>query len=188
MRLGALVAVFVVIAAISAGGADDSRELRPYAPAESRCSFATVGGRKPVTTTYERGEGDRRATIRVYCFDQPHCRCQVRAFDLPATARGMSLIEIVNAYGHASWSEVGKVKSNGAVKTESHEGEEFTVVGLPDVPRPAGDVDPQHFLRCRVFVDRNRAFIVSGSAPGRMKREADLEAKAFFDSFRIAEK
>ena len=185
MHLRAIVTAFAVVMPSAVGLTQESQELRPFAPEGSRCAFSTVGGRKPVTVAYQRGEGATEAKGRLFCFDQPHCRCQVRYVDLPDSAQGLSLIQIANRYGFESWSRTGKLKREMAVKTGAHEGEEYTVFGLPSVPRSPGHVTPLSYVRVRVFVAAKRAFFVSASCPEFMKSDAEPEAKAFLESFRI---
>src|SRR5437879_1809376 len=67
MRLRVL-AVALGFAVFSAASfAEGTRDLRPFTPEGSRCTFATVEGRKPVTTGYQRGEGADAAKGRLFC-------------------------------------------------------------------------------------------------------------------------
>lgn len=179
MNVRAIITVFAMATGSAVGLSDESRELRSFTPPGSRCAFSTAGGRKPVTVAYQRGQGATEAKGSLFCFDQPHCRCQVRYVDLPDSAQGLSLLEIVNKYGFAAWSEKGKYKKENVVNVGAHEGEEYTVVGLPGGPFKYSHV------RVRVFVAAKRAFFISASCPDERKADAEPEIKAFLESFRI---
>jgi hypothetical protein len=159
-------------------------KLRPVTPKGSRCTFATFGGKAPVSVEYHRGEGADAAKGRLYCFDQPHCRCQVRYVDLPDSARGLSRLQIATKYGFTTWSEPGKLKTIGTVKAGDREGEAFIVTGLstraatPDAGKP-------YEVRVRVFIVKSRVYFVSSAFDRENLLDAEPEAKAFLDSFRI---
>jgi hypothetical protein len=161
------------------GLAQEARDLRLFKPEGSRCTFATVGGRKPVTTSYQRGEGNAEARVRLFCFDQPACRCQVHYFDLPDATRGSSPHQLATWYGPESWSDPGKLRKVGPVRAgEQHQGEDLAVTGLPN----------NWTDQVRVFVTGNRVYFVSASYANAKKAAAEPQAKAFLDSFRIVEK
>ena len=144
-----------VAMASAAISSEDPRELRSFAPEGSRCAFSTVGGRKPVTVAYQRGEGTSEAKGQLFCFDQLHCRCQVRYVDLPASAQDLSCVDIASRYGFEAWSRDGRFEKTGTVKTGEHEGDEYTVTGLP--------VE----VRVRVFVVAHRAVFCIRHFPSR---------------------
>ena len=110
MRLRAMTVVFGVAITSAVGVAEGTRELHPSRPEGSRCTFATVGGKTPVSVEYQRGEGNDTAKGRVYCFDQRNCRCQVRYVNLPESAKGLSRLQIATKYGFETWSNPGKLK------------------------------------------------------------------------------
>ncbi len=172
MHLPSILITAAVVTALTVS-AERSRELLPYTPEGGRCTFSTVGGRKPVTVAYQRGEGADAAVGKLYCFDQPNCRCQVRYVDLPSSAVDLSRTEIVRRYGFETWSREGQLERLGTVKSGEHEGDAYAVAGLRGA------------VRVRVFVAAKHAFFVSASFSRETEREAEPEAKAFFESFRI---
>jgi hypothetical protein len=187
MRLRAITVAlgFAITSAMNV--AEETRELRPFTPEGSRCTFATVGGKAPVSVEYHRGEGDDAAKGRLYCFDQPNCRCQVRYLDLPDSAKGLSRLKIANKYGFETWSDPGKLKTAGEVKAGDHEGEAFIVTGLSAAAAKPGNAKP-YDVRVRVFVVESRAYFVSSSFNRENLSDTEPEAKAFLDSFRIGGK
>src|SRR6187455_3122770 len=100
MRQLLAVALFCVASTIASAPPD---LLKTYSPADSRCSFATVDGKKPVTSTYHRGEGDAEGKGKIFCFDQRYCRCQVRFIDLPKVAQDLPEPEITKRYAYQPW-------------------------------------------------------------------------------------
>jgi hypothetical protein len=188
MCLRVIVAALAFAVASGAGIAEETQELKPVSPDRARCTFATIGGKAPVTVEYHRADGDDAAKGRLFCFDQPHCRCQVRYVDLPDSAKGMSRLEIATKYGFETWSEPGKLKTAGAVKAGDYEGEAFIVTGLPTAPRTPQSVKPYSEVRVRVFVTEGRAFFVSSCFYRDNVADAEPEAKSFLDSFRIEKK
>jgi hypothetical protein len=97
----------------------------------------------------------------------------------------MSRLEIATKYGFETWSDPGKLKTAGAVKAGDYEGEAFIVTGLPTAPRTPQSVKPYSEFRVRVFVTESRAFFVSSCFYRESLSDAEQEAKAFLDSFRI---
>jgi hypothetical protein len=188
MQEGCVVPLRSIIIAVAMGIApavcfsQQTHELRPFTPEGGKCTFATVGGRKPVTTQYKGGEGDAQATIQLLCFDQRHCRCQVRYVDLPDPAKGLSCLQIAAGYGLASWSDPGRLKKVGTAKAGEARGEEFTATN------PVTELRTDWITQVRVFVAADRAYLVSASYDKAMKADAEPEAKAFLDSFRIVAK
>lgn len=152
-------------------------DLRPFTPMEAYCTFSTVDGRRPVSTDYRRGEGVDEGKGKLYCFDQPHCRCQVRYVDLPEAKRGLSRRDLVSQYGFPLWSKGEDLKSLGPVKSGEKEGEDFAIVGLRNT---SGE---PIWIRVRVFVVGKRAFFVSASFHGDKETVAEPEAMAFLASF-----
>jgi hypothetical protein len=185
MRLRLIIAALAFAVASVAGVAEETQELKPFTPQGGRCTFTTPRGQAPVSVAYQRGDGDDAAKGRLFCFDQPHCRSQVRYVDLPDSAKGMSRLEIATKYGFETWSDPGKLKTAGTLKAGDYEGEAFIVMGLPTAPRTPQSVKPYSEVRVRVFVIEHRAFFVSSCFYRDNVADAEPEAKAFLDSFRI---
>jgi hypothetical protein len=185
MRLRLIIAALAFAIASVAGVAEETQEPKPFTPQGGRCTFAMPGGQAPVSIAYQRGEGDDAAKGRLFCFDQLHCRCQVRYVDLPDSAKGLSRLEIATKYGFETWSDPGKLKTTGAVKAGEYEGEAFIVKGLPTEPGTPQSVKPYNEVRVRVFVVGSRAFLVSSCFYRDNVADAEPEAKAFLDSFRV---
>lgn len=189
MRTLMAMALLVTSAAALAA---DKPELKTYSPPDSHCSFSTVGGRKPVTGAYHRGEGAAEAKGQAYCFDQRNCRCQVRYVDLPPAARDLSPREIFERYSFAPWIEKGKLERVGEVETGSHKGDAYLVTGLrsqftKDSDPESERLENESVVRLRVFIVKNRVYFVSAATIVKKQAAAEPEAEAFLKSFRIVD-
>jgi hypothetical protein len=182
VRLRSIIITVAMGMAPAVGLSQQTRELQSFTSEGGRCTFATVGGRKPVTTQYKAGEGDAEAKVQLLCFDQRHCRCQVRYVDLPEPAKGLSCLQIAASYGLASWSDPGRLRKVGAARAGEARGEEFTATNA------VAELRTDWITQVRVFVAADRAYIVSASYDKALQSDAEPEAKAFLDSFRIVAK
>ncbi len=179
MRPSAIVIILSVLSFIATSYASDPRELRPYTPEGARCAFSTVNGSRPVSTIYQRGTDAAEAKGRLYCFDQRHCRCQVRYVDLPAENRELTLHEIVTQYAPEYWTKSTKLELEKAVKSQEHEGEQYLATW------PHSETKKPLYARVRVFRVANRAYFVSASFTDEKQPAAEPEAQTFLESFRI---
>ena len=167
----ALVTTFLVIAS-SISLLAEPPQARLCNPAGARCAFVATS--TVVHNSYERGIGENRTVVDLYCHDRVNTRCQIRYFDIPKDAPKMSLLNVIKFGCPEDWAAPGILEKTGDVSLKGISGEEYTLKGLP------------YEGRIRVFVANGRAYILSTTiAHERIRNDSERESVSFLDSFEI---